>query len=50
MAQQKKGFQSYLLRNVPLGIYKDARKKAKELGYSLRMYIILLLKKDLGED
>ena len=50
MAQQKEGFRTYLLRNVPLTLYEEAKKKAKEQGYSLRMYIILLLRRELSEE
>ena len=49
MAQQKEGFQTDLLRNIPEKLHEKARKKAEMLGCSLRMYIISLLKRDLDE-
>lgn len=50
MAQQKEGFRTYLLRNVPLLLYRKAKKKAEKQGRSLRVYIILLLERDLDEE
>jgi len=49
MAQQKEGFRTYLLRNVPIELHEKAKKKAEEQGYSLRTYMLLLLRKDLDE-
>ena len=50
MAQQKEGFQSYLLRNVPIELYEKAQRKAEEQGLSLRMYMILMLERKLDEE
>ena len=50
MAKQKKGFQTYLLRNVPIALYEKAQQKAEEQGFSLRTYIILMLERKLNED
>jgi predicted HicB family RNase H-like nuclease len=50
MAQQKEGFRTYLLRNVPIELHERAIKKAETQGRSLRVQILLLLEKYVNED